>query len=160
MVRFVFKSACFLYHIHCYRGGVTTKNKTAPAVLPWSLFHPCKHRGVPRSMHKTAPAVLPWSLSHPCKHRGVPHSMHKTAPAVLPLSLSPPLQTPRCSTFNASHAAVTAVLPMSIPRAALYQRDSSLCWERGQGRGCIISPVGPGLCRPIGHFSLLTMPRL
>ena len=35
-VRFVFKCACFLYHIHCYH-GVTANNKIAPVVLPWSL---------------------------------------------------------------------------------------------------------------------------
>ena len=35
-VRFVFKCACFLYHIHCYC-GVTANNKTAAAVLPRSL---------------------------------------------------------------------------------------------------------------------------
>jgi len=33
------------------------------------------------------------------------------------------------------------------------QRDSSVYWELGQGRCCIMSPVGPSLCRPIGHFS-------
>ena len=36
-VHFVFKCACFLYCIHCYR-SVTANNKTALVVLLWSVF--------------------------------------------------------------------------------------------------------------------------